>query len=163
MAQSIDPMKSGMGGSPARMWRTIGWWPPLLFAGIRVVEWDDRWRRVKVRLGYHRLTTNYFHTQYGGSLFSMTDPFWSILMLHSLGREYTVWDVRGEIDFVAPGRGPVTTEIELTEAQIEEARAAAASGDKVLRWFESDIVAEDGTVVARVRKQLYIRRKRQIG
>jgi len=30
----------------------------------------------------------------------------------------------------------------------------------VLRWFECEIVAADGTVVARVRKQVYIRRKR---
>ncbi len=161
VSQSVDPMKAGMGASAARMWRTINLWPPLFFAGIRVIEWDARFRRVKVRLGYHRLTSNYFHTQYGGSLFSMTDPFWSILMLQSLGSEYTVWDQRGEIDFVSPGRGAVTTEIALTEEQIDEVRAAAETGEKVLRWFESDIVAVDGTVVARVRKQLYIRRKRR--
>ena len=39
-------------------------------------------------------------------------------------------------------------------------RAAAAGGDKVLRWFENEIVADDGTVVARSRKQIYVRRKR---
>ncbi len=38
-------------------------------------------------------------------------------------------------------------------------RAAAASGEKVLRWFESEIVTASGKVVARVRKQLYVQLK----
>ncbi len=160
MSQSIDPLKQGMGSSTRRMRRVMNLWPPLLFAGIRILEWDDDFRRVKIRLGYGRLTTNYFHTQYGGSPFSMTDPFWSIMLLHALGSEYTVWDQRGEIDLVSPGRGSVTTEMRLDPAAVEEARTAAVTGEKVLRWFESDIVAADGTLVARVRKQLYIRRKR---
>ncbi len=109
--QSIDPLKQGMGSSARRMRRVMNLWPPLLFAGIRILEWDADFRRVRVRLGYHRLNTNYFHTQYGGSLFSMTDPFWSIMLLHALGREYTVWDQRGEIDFLSPGRSVVTTEM----------------------------------------------------
>jgi len=142
------------------MRRVMSLWPPLLFAGIRILEWDADFRRVTVRLSYHRLNTNYFHTQYGGSLFSMTDPFWSIMLLHALGRDYTVWDQRGEIEFVAPGRSAVTTEMRLEQRDVDEVRAAAASGEKVLRWFESEVVGADGTVVARVRKQVYIRRKR---
>ncbi len=163
MSQSIDPLKQGMGSNARRMRRVMNLWPPLLFAGIRILEWDADFRRVKVRLGYHRLNTNYFHTQYGGSLFSMTDPFWSIMLLHAVGRAYTVWDQRGEIEFVSPGRSAVTTEMAITQDVVDEVLAAAATGEKVLRWFESDILAPDGTVVARVRKQLYIRRNRDVG
>lgn len=162
MTQAIDPLKRGIGSSARRMRRLMNLWPPLLFAGIRILEWDADFRRVKVRLGYYRLNTNYFHTQYGGSLFSMTDPFWSIMLLHALGRDYTVWDQRGEIEFVAPGRTAVTTEMTLSPEAVDEVRAAAASGDKVLRWFESEVVDRDGNVVARVRKQVYVRRKRDI-
>jgi hypothetical protein len=38
-------------------------------------------------------------------------------------------------------------------------RAAAAGGDKVLRWFETEVTTADGKVIARVRKQLYVRLK----
>lgn len=163
MTQSVDPLKRGVGSSARRMRRLMNLWPPLLFAGIRILEWDADFRRVKVRLGYHRLNTNYFHTQYGGSLFSMTDPFWSIMLLHALGPEYTVWDQRGEIEFVAPGRTAVTTEMSIDESVVDELRAEARSGDKVLRWFVSDVVDAHGSVVARVRKQIYVRRKRDAG
>lgn len=141
------------------MRRVMNLWPPLLFAGIRILEWDADFRRVKVRLGHHRLTSNFFHTQYGGSLFSMTDPFWSIMLVHALGPDYTVWDRRGEIEFVTPGRTAVVTEMSIDQRVVDELRDATSSGAKVLRWFESDVLDAHGGVVARVRKQVYVRRK----
>ena len=43
---------------------------------------------------------------------------------------------------------------------IEDIRAEVAGGDKHLRWFECDIVDEEGDVVARVRKRLYFRKSK---
>jgi hypothetical protein len=42
---------------------------------------------------------------------------------------------------------------------IDELRAAAATGEKVLRWFETEVKTASGEVIARVRKQLYVRLK----
>ena len=47
------------------------------------------------------------------------------------------------------------------EAVLDEIRAAAAGGEKVLRWFEMDVRDAAGDVVAKVRKQVYVRRKRR--
>ena len=47
----------------------------------------------------------------------------------------------------------------LTDAVLDELRAATANGDKTLRWFDTDVIDGSGDVVARVRKQLYVRRK----
>jgi hypothetical protein len=70
-----------------------------------------------------------------------------------------VWDKAGSIDFVAPGREDVYAHFHLDDATLDELRQAAASGEKVLRWFENDITTASGEVVARVRKQLYVRLK----
>ncbi|HET6553218.1 MAG TPA: tetrameric acyl-CoA thioesterase, partial [Dyella sp.] len=72
---------------------------------------------------------------------------------------YYVWDKAGAIDFVAPGREDVYAHFKLDAAVVEELRQAAAGGDKVLRWFDVDVAARSGEVVARVRKQLYVRLK----
>ena len=48
---------------------------------------------------------------------------------------------------------------ELDDAVLDELRAATAGGEKALRWFHADVVDEQGEVVARTRKQLYVRRK----
>ncbi len=36
---------------------------------------------------------------------------------------------------------------------------ATANGEKYLRWFEVQIKTDDGELVTRVRKQIYVRRK----
>ena len=139
--------------------RVLNIWPPLLFAGIRVESWSDDWRHAHVRLGFNRLTSNFVGTQFGGSLFAMTDPFWMLLVMHQLGNDYFVWDKSGAIDFVAPGREDVYAHFKLEDSVVDELRLAAAGGEKVLRWFETEVKTAGGEVIARVRKQIYVRLK----
>lgn len=144
----------------SRLRRVFNIWPPFLFAGIRVTDISDDYRHARVELRLHWYNRNYVKTHFGGSLFSMTDPFWMILMLQRLGPDYLVWDQAGEIQFLKPGKGTVVAEFRLDDAVVDEIRGAAAGGEKVLRWFEVDVRNAEGEVVARVRKQLYVRRKR---
>ncbi|RMH91169.1 DUF4442 domain-containing protein [Lysobacter pythonis] len=137
-------------------------WPPFLFTGIHVTHLSEDWRHARVELRLRPWNRNYIGTQFGGSLFSMTDPFWMLLMLHALPRDYIVWDKAGEIEFVKPGRGTVYAEFRLDDAQVTEVMAAAAGGEKVLRWFQTDVIDAKGEIIARVRKQLYVRLKREI-
>ncbi|MGK5534248.1 DUF4442 domain-containing protein [Streptomyces sp. URMC 129] len=146
---------------PAALARLMRWWPPFRCAGIQVLGIADDWSAARVRLRLGRLNRNLFGTQFGGSLYSMCDPFWALLVLHRLGGGYLVWDKAAEIEYVSPGRGDVFAEFELTEERVAEIRAATEGGGKALPWFDCTVVAADGTVVARVRKQLYVRRKRQ--
>lgn len=135
-------------------------WPPFLGAGIRIVALSDDFRFAKVRLKRYWFNPNWFGTHFGGSLFAMTDPFWAILIAQNLGADHLVWDRAAEIDFRVATREPVSVEFRLDAAVIDALRAAAAGGDKVLRWFDCAVVTSDGTVVAHVRKQVYVRRKR---
>lgn len=145
---------------PSTLRRIFNCWPPYLFAGIRVQEISSDWRYARVRLAFTWYNRNYVYTQFGGSLFSMTDPFWMVLIMGSLGNDYIVWDKAGAIDFVAPGREDVYAEFRLDDAVLDEIRAATATGEKHLRWFEVDVKTERGEVVARLRRQVYVRRKR---
>ena len=104
---------------------------------------------------------NYVGTHFGGSLFAMTDPFWMLMVLNTIGDEYIVWDKAGTIEFEKPGRGTVSAEFRLEDSMLDELRAAAAGGEKVLRWFDAPVRDASGEVVAMVRKQLYVRRKRE--
>src|SRR5450755_664626 len=135
-------------------------WPPFLCCGIHVEAIADDWRYARVRLKLRWYNRNYVRTHVGGNLFSMTDPFWMVLTIHALGRDYVVWDKAGAIDFVAPGRADVFAEFRLDEVVLDELRAATANGEKVLRWFETEVKTATGEIIAKIRKQLYVRRKR---
>lgn len=134
-------------------------WPPFLFSGIHVAAVSEDYRHARVELRMRPWNRNYVGTHFGGSLFAMTDPFWMLLTLHALGRDYIVWDQAGSIEFVKPGRGTVHARFDLDTSTLDELRRATAGGSKVLRWFDTDVLDDEGNVVARVRKQLYVRRK----
>lgn len=138
----------------------INLWPPFVGAGIHVTEITPDFRSVTVRLRHGLLNRNYFGTHYGGSLFSMTDPFYAIMLLHNLPRGYLVWDKAASIDFRVPGRGDVFARFALTDAQIADVIAHTGDGRKYEPTWPVDIVDSDGQVVATVAKTLYIRRKR---
>lgn len=144
---------------PNTLRRLINLWPPFLFNSIRVQSIARDWSEARVVLRLRPWNRNYVRTQFGGNLFAMSDPFWMLLAMHRLGRDYLVWDKAGAIDFVAPGRADVHAAFRMPDAVVDELRSAAAGGDKVLRWFETEITAANGEVVARVRKQLYVRLK----
>ena len=142
------------------MRRVLNLWPPFLFTGIHVSRIGDDFRSARVELRMRPWNRNYVGTHFGGSLFAMTDPFWMLLVMHAIGDGYIVWDKAAGIEFEKPGRGPVAAEFRLEDAVLDELRAAAADGGKVLRWFETPVRDASGEVVATVRKQLYLRRKR---
>lgn len=146
--------------SARRLRWILNLWPPFLFAGIRVRSIAADYSSAEVMLRKRWYNRNAVGTQFGGSLFAMTDPFWMLMVMQRLGRDYVVWDKAGEIEFVSPGRDHVYARFQLDPAVIEELRAATTNGERHLRWFDTDVVDAQGQVVARVRKRLYVRRKR---
>ncbi|MGH8028522.1 MAG: DUF4442 domain-containing protein [Arenimonas sp.] len=146
--------------TPSRLRWLLRAWPPFVFSGIRVTHVANDWSHARVELRERWYNRNYVGTHFGGSLFAMTDPFWMILLLRQLGAGYRVWDRAAQIEFVKPGRGTVVAAFLLDPAEVDAIRAATAGGDKHLHWFTTAITDADGEVVARVRKQVYVRRAR---
>lgn len=136
-------------------------YPPYLGAGVRVQELSADFRHVKVRMGLGWYNRNYVGTQFGGSLYSMVDPFYMLMLMENLGRDYIVWDKAAAIDFISPGKGPVFAEFSIDQALLDEIRQHTASGDKYLPQLKVQIHDGSGTLVARVDKTLYVRRKLQ--
>lgn len=134
-------------------------WPPFLAAGIHVTVLAPDFRHARVELRQRPWNRNYVGTHFGGSLFAMTDPFWMFLVLRGLGKDYIVWDKAAEIDFVKPGRGTVYAEFRIDDALLDRLRAETADGGKHLHWLPVDVVDAAGDAVARIRKQIYVRRK----
>ncbi len=158
MSQKRHPLQALM-TSHAGMRRMLNLWPPFLFSGISVREISKDFRHTKVRLQKKMLTTNYVGTLFGGSLFAMTDPFYMVMIMKNLGNEYIVWDKRSEIEYVSPGKSTVYAELHLWDEDLDEIRREVASSGKYLKWFEVEIKSGDGTVVAIVKKQIYVRKK----
>ena len=138
------------------MMRLLSLYPPYLGAGIRVKASPDL-RTFEVRMKLRRWTRNYVGTQFGGSLYSMCDPFFMLILADALGRGYVVWDKAATIRFLRPGRGTVHATFHIPLVEIEEIRAAADAGRKVEPTFKAEVLDDAGEVVAEVEKLLYVR------
>jgi acyl-coenzyme A thioesterase PaaI-like protein len=140
------------------LYRLLTLYPPYLGAGVRVKVSADL-RTFEARMKLRWWNRNYVGTHFGGSLYTMCDPFFMLILLEALGSGYVVWDKSATIRFRRPGRGRVAATFHIPEERIAEIRAAADAGGKVEPVFQADVRDEKGEVVAEVEKLLYVRRK----
>lgn len=144
---------------PPILRRFINFWPPLLFNAISATHISEDFRQVEVAIKLRWFNRNYVGSHFGGNLFAMTDPWYMLMLIHNLGREYFVWDKSASIDFIAPGRGTVTARFVLSEETLAEIRINTVAGEKYLPKFVVEIVDENKNIVARVHKTLYVKLK----
>ena len=107
--------------------RNLSLFAPFIGAGIRVKRLEPLAIRVEMKLRW--FNRNAVGTHYGGSLYSMCDPFYMLILMEKLGRDYIVWDKSAKIQFRRPGRGKMTAEFSIPDEQVDEIREQADSGE----------------------------------
>jgi hypothetical protein len=132
---------------------------PLLGAGIRVKRLQSDWKEIDVEMNLHFWNANFVGTHYGGSLYSMTDPFYMLMLIQNLGRDYIVWDKSANIRFRKPGKGRVVARFRLSDEQIEGIRRDLQTQPKIEPTFLVEVTDESGAVIAEVQKVLHVSKK----
>ncbi|ELA09077.1 hypothetical protein MOMA_01670 [Moraxella macacae 0408225] len=142
---------------PRLLAKLFGLYAPYLGAGVRVDNIDFANHRISVSMPLTKFNQNIVGTQFGGSLYSMTDPFFMALLMNALGNEYVVWDKSASIDFIKPGTTKVTADIWVSCEEIATIKELTKDGNAVFRDYVVAIKDEHGDIVAKVDKKLYIR------
>lgn len=132
---------------------------PYRGAGIKVESINENFTSIQVAMKMGVMNANYVGTHFGGSLYSMCDPFYMFILLKHLGEKYIVWDKSAGIEFLRPADGTVRAVFEIAEEELEEIRQVVARQKKTDWEFQTSITDEQGREVARVKKILYIRRR----
>jgi len=133
-------------------------WSPFRGAGVRVVSIADDFSRVSVELRMRLFNRNYMGTHFGGSLFSMTDPFYVIMLLQRLGPGYVVWDKTASIRFRRPGKGRVTADFHLPDEEVARVRQIVDAEGKLEPVYRIEVKDADGQVIAEVEKVLSVKK-----
>ena len=140
------------------MLRLINIWPPLAAAGIHV-KWGADMKSVDVRMKLRPWNRNFVGTHYGGSLYSMTDPFYMLMLIQNLGPNYVVWDKAAHIRFRKPGTGTVTAHFQLSDLQLDEIRQILEAQPRYEPTLTVEVKNAAGEIVAEVEKVLHVRKK----
>ena len=142
-----------------RFLRLMRFYPPYLGAGISVTHVAPDLSVIDVEMKLSVWNRNFVGTQFGGSLYSMCDPFFMLMIMMRLGDEYVVWDKSAAIEFLRPGRGKVRARFEVPPALLAQLKSEADAAGKINPNLVATVVDEQGEPVARVTKVLSIRRK----
>lgn len=135
-------------------------YPPLLGAGIRITHISTDWQELDVEMKLRWWNANYVGTQYGGSLYSLTDPFFMVMLIEILGRDYVVWDKSAAIRFRKPGRGTVYAKFRITDEQVADIRTELGMEEKIEREFPINVTDAQGEIIAEVKKLLHFRNRK---
>ncbi len=135
-------------------------YPPYLGSGIKVekISKDRRYLRVTLKLRFYN--RNYVGTQFGGSIYSMTDPHYMFLIMNNLGSNYVVWDKAAKINFIKPGKTKITAEFTIDDSILNTIKENTAKGEKYIFDLPVEVRDLNGDVVAEVSKTLYVRKKK---
>lgn len=135
-------------------------WPPFLFSGIRIEKLAPDFHYAKVKLKFRFYNANYVNTQFGGTIFMMTDPFYMIMLIRNLGPEYLVWDKSATIRYIKPGKSDLFAEFTLSDQELDLIRAEVKENGKTDWTKQVEIKNSDNVVIATVDRTLNIRLKK---
>jgi acyl-coenzyme A thioesterase PaaI-like protein len=141
--------------------RLLGIYPPYLGAGIRVKRLGPAHYRTRLKLRFYN--ENLFGTHFGGSLYSMCDPFFALCLVEKLGPEWIVWDKAASIRFRKPGRGTVTAEFSVPDERVEAIRREATEHGRAEPVFTVQVLNGNGEVVAEVEKVVFVKPRGEPG
>lgn len=133
-------------------------YPPFLGAGIRVKSKAD-FTEIRSEMKLRWWNRNYVGTHFGGSIYSMTDPFYMLMLIEQLGRGYRVWLKEATVRFRHPGRGTIAAEFQLSPATVAELKSRVDELGKEDLVLPVAVKDADGNVVAEVTQTLHVSRR----
>ncbi len=140
-------------------YRLLTFYPPFIGAGIRVYVDDADPYTMTSTLTLRWYNRNAWGTHFGGSLYAMTDPFFALILIKTLGPGYSVWDKSACVTFLRPGTGTVKAVFRIPKEEVEAIRGRVDAGETLEPVYEVDVVNAAGKVVAHVEKVVHVRRQ----
>lgn len=113
----------------------INFVPCIRGTGGRVIHISEDFTRLTVRLKLSWRTRNVVGTIFGGSMYASTDPFYMLMLMQILGKDFVVWDKGCTIRFKRPAKGTIYADFHVTPERLAQLRAEVESkGEATVTW-----------------------------
>lgn len=143
-----------------RLAKVMFLYPPYIGAGISVKSVNADATEYVIQLKKRWYNRNVYGTHFGGSLYAMVDPFFVFCAAAYFGKDhYILWDKSASIDYVSPGKTTVTARIGIPQDKLAAMKEEVDAKGKGYFDFETEVIDKSNKIVARVKKQIYIRKK----
>jgi len=134
--------------------------PPLLINRIKIIEADQEFKQLKVRIKYSLWNKNLQNAIFGGSIFSAIDPFYAVMywqILNSKNLPVEVWIKKAEIRYRKAATTNLYIDFKLSNTAINNAIKALQSEEKYEVWHEINAINSTGETYAESKVLVFIR------
>ena len=133
--------------------------PCIWGGGGRVIFTAEDYTRLTVRLKLRWRTRNIMGTIYGGSMYASTDPFYMLMLMEILGKNYVVWDKGCTIRFKRPAKETIYAHFNITPEMLTQVREQVEKDGETTVTWPLAYQNEAGVVFVEFDKVVYIAKK----
>ncbi len=143
--------------------RNLRWafnfWPCIWCTGSQVEFIAGDYTELHISLKLNMRTRNRVGTVFGGSIYSSVDPYFMLLFMQVLGKNYVVWDKGASMKFIRPIIDKVKCRFLIADELIAEVKQRVTETGEYS--FELPLKYEDdsGKVYATFTKTVYVAEK----
>ncbi len=123
--------------------RRIEWYPPFWLMGVKVLELDNEWNTVRLRLPLTALSRNLGGSMFGGYQAAVADPIAPIACAKQFPG-YDVWTRSLHLDFGYPGDTDLELRFAFDPTQREQIRTELESRGRSTPEFEYGLYRTNG-------------------
>lgn len=109
-------------GKTRRMRFFFNYWPCIWCSGGKVEFIAADFKELHVSIKLNIRTRNRVGTVYGGSIYSSVDPYFMLMLMEILGKNYVVWDKAASVKFVRPIIEKVKCRFLISDDLVEEVK-----------------------------------------
>jgi acyl-coenzyme A thioesterase PaaI-like protein len=142
------------------MRRVFNFWPCIFCSGGKVtfIARDFKELHVSLKLGIR--TRNRVGTVFGGSIYSSIDPYYMLLFMEVLGKNYVVWDKAASMKFIRPISKKVKCRFLITDELVEQVKAEITAKGEYSFELPLEYIDDEGKVYAVFNKSIYAANKK---
>jgi len=137
--------------------RRIEWYPPFWLMGVKVMELDDDWNKVRMRLPLTAFSRNLGNSMFGGYQAAIADPIAAIACAKQFPG-YGVWTRSLYLDFEHPGNTDLELRFDFDAVVRERIRSELDARGRSTPEFEYGLYRSDGRRCTRIHCRVAIRR-----
>lgn len=92
-------------------------------------------------------------------MYASTDPFFMLMLMEILGKDYVVWDKGCTIRFKKPAKKTIYADFKITPEMINEVKQSVATDGRFTFTWTIQYKDEDGVVYSEFDKLMYVATK----
>ena len=136
--------------------RRLQWYPPFLLMGVKVIELEENWNRVRLKLPLTMLSKNMGNSMFGGYQAAIADPIAALACAKQFP-ECDVWTRALTVDFIQPGSTHLELRFEFDPQIKQKISDDLAHKGRSTPEFEYGLYREDGSLCSRIHCRVAIR------